>query len=521
MGNYNFDLDLKSDNTMSVINSWIKEEAEILEFGCANGRLTKYLAQNKRCHMTIVEIDSDSGKTAAQYAEHAFLGKEEGDINNFFWLSLPKKYDYIIFADVLEHLSNPQLVLDKCKEAIKDQGEILISIPNISHNSILIDLFNDKFSYCETGLLDKTHIHFFTYHSFCQMISYLDLKIIQQHAVYSRVGWNEINNSYSDVPFGIEKELRHRTSGSIYQYVFSVGKKRNFSEECKSEIQKLEEDSVRQEEASCYVWKDTQTSDTPERISYVYAPLENNVICFSVKSIVKRMRLDLIESAALIQIQYIKIKETNRREKETGVEQHNASFQFGNLFYFKETDPYLYIDLNGFANVLVDYVKIAFRLLDYRMSSFQMNAYMHIWEEINKKSKSIYVAPNEELEKSKNYINHLENDLNVVETDFCMYRKKKEAEISGLKEYIAHLENDLRVVETDFCMYRGKLQTEMSETKEYVTHLEKDLTVLKTEFLIYREKKEEEISEAREYIVHLENDIKILKSALSEKDQQI
>ena len=42
MGNYNFDLDLTSDNTMSVISSWIKRETDVLEFGCANGRLTKY-----------------------------------------------------------------------------------------------------------------------------------------------------------------------------------------------------------------------------------------------------------------------------------------------------------------------------------------------------------------------------------------------------------------------------------------------------------------------------------------------
>ena len=57
MGNYNFELDLKSVNTMSVINGWIQNDADVLEFGPANGRLTKYLTMQKNCKVTIVEID--------------------------------------------------------------------------------------------------------------------------------------------------------------------------------------------------------------------------------------------------------------------------------------------------------------------------------------------------------------------------------------------------------------------------------------------------------------------------------
>ena len=53
MGNYNFELDLKSVNTMSVINGWIQNDADVLEFGPANGRLTKYLTMQKNCKVTI------------------------------------------------------------------------------------------------------------------------------------------------------------------------------------------------------------------------------------------------------------------------------------------------------------------------------------------------------------------------------------------------------------------------------------------------------------------------------------
>ena len=105
MGNYDFSLDLESVNTMSVINGWIKEGSRILEFGPANGRLTKYLKEEKNCQMTIVEIDGETGREASAFAEKAYLG-EEGDIEKFKWTAETEPFDYIIFADVLEHFAS-------------------------------------------------------------------------------------------------------------------------------------------------------------------------------------------------------------------------------------------------------------------------------------------------------------------------------------------------------------------------------------------------------------------------------
>ncbi|MBP3296876.1 MAG: class I SAM-dependent methyltransferase, partial [Lachnospiraceae bacterium] len=168
MGNYDFSLDLESVNTMSVINGWIKEGSRILEFGPANGRLTKYLKEEKDCRMTIVEIDGETGREASAFAEKAYLG-EEGDIEKFKWTAETEPFDYIIFADVLEHLHCPDRVLKEASDLLKPEGEILVSVPNITHNSILIDLINDRFDYDETGLLDRTHVHFFSYDSFVKM----------------------------------------------------------------------------------------------------------------------------------------------------------------------------------------------------------------------------------------------------------------------------------------------------------------------------------------------------------------
>jgi len=72
------------------------------------------------------------------------------------------RFDYIMFADVLEHLQNPADVLRRIKPFLKEDGYIITSIPNIGHTSIIIGLRNGIFDYREKGLLDNTHIHFMT-----------------------------------------------------------------------------------------------------------------------------------------------------------------------------------------------------------------------------------------------------------------------------------------------------------------------------------------------------------------------
>ncbi len=162
MGKYDFELDLYDENTISWIAQSVEAGSDVLEFGPANGRLTRYLKEKKGCHVDIVEIDEESGSEAAQYAEVSYIGDEEGDIEKYYWLSDNKKYDFIIFADVLEHLIHSDEVLKRCRRVIKENGKILVSIPNAAHNSVIIELFNDEFSYNPTGILDNTHVHFFT-----------------------------------------------------------------------------------------------------------------------------------------------------------------------------------------------------------------------------------------------------------------------------------------------------------------------------------------------------------------------
>lgn len=224
---YNFELDLNNDNSISLLLKNINPNTTILEFGPATGRMTKYLKEHLGCKVYIVEIDEVSAKIAVNFAENAVIG----NIETYEWFEKYKDivFDYIIFADVLEHLYFPEEVLRKTLSLLSHDGSVLISIPNIAHNSIVINLLNNRFEYTNTGLLDDTHIRFFTYESLLKMLDSCDLVAVKQMATYSEVGENEIGCTYKDISPNLVPFFITRPYGNIYQFVFVAQKKNNIS----------------------------------------------------------------------------------------------------------------------------------------------------------------------------------------------------------------------------------------------------------------------------------------------------
>ena len=140
------------------------------------------------------------------------------------WKYLPKDFDCIVFADVLEHLYDPTKVLLEAKEFMKDNGSIFISIPNIAHNSVIIDLFNNKFEYRNLGLCDNTHIRFFTYKSLKDMVSNCGLKIKEMQETRVKVEDTEFKNSYDDLPNEVVEVLKKKPYGNVYQFIWELVK---------------------------------------------------------------------------------------------------------------------------------------------------------------------------------------------------------------------------------------------------------------------------------------------------------
>lgn len=227
MVKYNFPLDMNSLNSNSVILRNIKSGSNVLEIGSSNGRMTEFLKKQLNCYTTIVEVDEESGRQAAKYADFFFIGREANieDLGIFNYLGEGgEKYDYIIFADVLEHLKNPQDVLKKCYDILDDKGSIWISVPNFCHNAIIIEMINDNFHYRDIGLLDSGHIHMFSHSSLTNMIYNSRFKVVEDCSLKKKTEDTELGVSYFNVPEEVSKSLKKRPYGEIYQFVWRLNK---------------------------------------------------------------------------------------------------------------------------------------------------------------------------------------------------------------------------------------------------------------------------------------------------------
>ena len=95
-----------------------------------------------------------------------------------------EQFDCVIFGDVLEHLFDPWAVIEKVKPYIKQNGVILASIPNVAHISVLAPLLSGNWTYTEYGLLDKTHVRFFTFNEMLRMFLKAGYSISKVDRVY-------------------------------------------------------------------------------------------------------------------------------------------------------------------------------------------------------------------------------------------------------------------------------------------------------------------------------------------------
>ncbi len=146
----------------------------ILDVGCGKGRLGAVLKSKLNAEVWGVEYVGDIASLAAEQLDNVISGPIEDAI-----VQLPDKYfDTIIFADVLEHLVDPYTVLSKIKSKLSANGEIVASIPNVRHWSVVKNLLEGEWEYREFGIMDSTHLRFFTRKSLFKMFEKAGYKIL-------------------------------------------------------------------------------------------------------------------------------------------------------------------------------------------------------------------------------------------------------------------------------------------------------------------------------------------------------
>jgi O-antigen biosynthesis protein len=151
---------------------------DILEVGCSAGYFGAAL---KDIGHKVWGVEPNH--TAAEVAKTLLDGVFEGFIQAYFKAYPSKKFDVIVFGDVLEHLAYPEEILLLCRSHLNTNGSIVASVPNVAHLAIRSMLLEGRWDYTELGILDRTHLRFFTRSSLIQLFSESAYQVVRVHAV--------------------------------------------------------------------------------------------------------------------------------------------------------------------------------------------------------------------------------------------------------------------------------------------------------------------------------------------------
>ena len=156
----------------------------VLDVGCGAGTFGVNLKKTHGCEVWGVEPDGKSFEKAAAQLDRAFHGFFDAQTG------LPEKYfDCIFFNDVLEHMVDPAAALRLARGLLAPGGKIIASIPNIAHFPTVWHLvFGGEWRYAERGILDRTHLRFFTRGSIAELFSENGFRLVRLEGINEYFG---------------------------------------------------------------------------------------------------------------------------------------------------------------------------------------------------------------------------------------------------------------------------------------------------------------------------------------------
>lgn len=468
---YNELLVIKENDSLSMLLKYIRPYSKVLEFGCANGRMTKYMAEQLNCEVSIVEYEKEAYQDAVKFAADGMCT----DIMQFEWCEyFQSSFDYIIFADVLEHLANPKEVLIKTHKLLKEDGKVLLSIPNIAHNDIIVKLIQGSFDYTNIGLLDDTHIHFFAKNGISKFLSISGY--VAEKVEYTQIPMGQTEqfwNSQYKADYILEDRLMNRIDGEIYQYIICARKKK----ESETETNDLRiERPIKVIQSKLYldfgegfseqntifinaVWAEESSFRIKEKISFPKG--------------VKKVRIDLVENQHCI-LKYCDIR----------IGEENVSLEYSP--FLSEENKKLLLEPDPMIIVSHKKDEICFLNMDILFSISISEIMNFLSESMQKAEKKIEEIIKQKDIEIQNYI------FDIEKINFTIQEKEKEVKKTTLDKQ--DLEEKYRILEKKFDKYIKEKIKELQEKTDEIKRAKEELTFDREE----KKKLKEEINLLKE-----------------------
>lgn len=208
-----------SANPLIQISELVHDQARILDIGAGNGSLGRLLSTLDR---EIIIDGIEPNAVAAAIAEPYYRSMYVGYLGDYIETIEVETYDFVVLADVIEHIDNPQVFLRQLTERLGKRAKLLVSIPNVAFGAVRLSLARGEFNYVDSGILERTHLRFFTYDTAINLFKSLDLGVSIAISLCRSFYRTEFTRSSFGIPGLSVLKYAFITDARAYQYLFCL-----------------------------------------------------------------------------------------------------------------------------------------------------------------------------------------------------------------------------------------------------------------------------------------------------------
>lgn len=207
------------NDAMALAFEFVAPGTRVLDAGCAAGDLGSLLHDRKNCRVFGMDYNADSVELARSTGK--FEGCRQINLDDFNVSDFGDvgTFDYIILGDVCEHLRNPTETLTKLKKLLAPGGAFCLSIPNVAHASVKAALLLNRWDYKDVGLMDRTHIHMFSWKGIARELADATLAIETVRPTFFGVQHMLNFNPFLHLSFMVRRGILNDVHSYVGQYV--------------------------------------------------------------------------------------------------------------------------------------------------------------------------------------------------------------------------------------------------------------------------------------------------------------
>jgi 2-polyprenyl-3-methyl-5-hydroxy-6-metoxy-1,4-benzoquinol methylase len=206
------------NNVWNAVLGLVDDNETVLDIGCSSGNFGQELIERKQCVVDGIDIDEKDVQLAQKKLRNAYVLNVERDSLEHLY----GKYDAVLMMDVIEHLAAPTPALKNVAKLLKPGGRLIFSVPNMAHISVRLDLLLGDLDYRDIGLLDDTHLHFYSEKTLLRVLNSAGYAVDTARSITITYPKQLVDLKLEEAGLSAKpafKKMIAETKGNVYQFV--------------------------------------------------------------------------------------------------------------------------------------------------------------------------------------------------------------------------------------------------------------------------------------------------------------